>query len=520
MPTLDWIGKEAVRQHHHEVPFHLLREVPDLGAGDPEAGNLLVQGDNLVALKALMPTHAGTVKCVYIDPPYNTGNEGWVYNDNVNSPAIRAWLDRAVGKEAEDLGRHDKWLCMMYPRLVLLRELLADDGSLWMSLDDNEVHHARAVLDEVFGAQNFVASFVWEKRTTRENRAAFSTNHDHILCYGADRFRFEETRGELPLNEEVLSRYANPDDDPRGDWQSVSLNAQAGHGTESQFYTITLPSGRSLDPPPGRCWIVTQPNLDELIADGRVWFGHEGNNAPRQKKFLSESERGLTPHTLWTAEEVGTNDSAKKEFIAMLPEVDSSLVTPKPTDLVQRIVRVATVPGDLVLDSFAGSGTTGHAVLKQNAEDGGDRRFILVEMEDDVARPVTAERLRRAIDGYPFEGKDRTELYRQKVTVTSFKKGTDHYAKAQAIKDERAGDFDAFEQKVEKGHFVLYGVNKIKAKKEGLGGGFDFYEIGEPVYDADGRLNEAVPYEALGRYAYYAQTGRPAQRRRRRSLHR
>ena len=514
MPTLDWIGKEAVRQHHREVPFHLLREVPDGGAGDPDAGNLLVQGDNLVALKALLPTHAGTVKCVYIDPPYNTGNEGWVYNDNVNSPAIRAWLDRAVGKEAEDLGRHDKWLCMMYPRLVLLRELLAEDGSLWMSLDDNEVHHARSMLDEVFGAQCFVADVIWEKADSpRMDAKLFSVRHDHTLVVAKNPEVWSVNRLKADLSD-LPSHYNKTTDDGRI-YYLKPLRAMGGEGDSREarpnlYYAIQSPDGTEVYPVRSDgsdgAWRWGEPKVT-AESDRIEWVNGDNGWAPYYRIY-ADSGSGRPPETIWPHAEVGSNRTSKAELNEIVDST-GSFNTPKPLALLQRILEVATDPGDLVLDSFAGSGTTGHAVLKQNAEDGGDRRFILVEMEDDVARPVTAERLRRAVGGYPYKGKDRTELYRQKVTVTSFKKGTDHYAKAQAIKEAREGDFDAFEQKIEKGHFVLYGVKTVEAKKEGLGGGFRFFEIGEPVYDADGRLNDAVPHDALGRYAYYAQTGRP-----------
>jgi adenine-specific DNA-methyltransferase len=235
MPTLNWIGKEAVVNHHQQVPFHLLKDVPELACGEPGDGNLIVQGDNLVALKALLPYYAGQVKCIYIDPPYNTGNEGWAYNDNVNSPVIREWLGKVVGKEGETLDRHDRWLCMMYPRLVLLKQFLREDGAIFVSIDDNEVASLRLLIDEVFGAGNFAATFIWEKRTTRENRRVFSFSHDYIICYARNLPAFEMTRGELPLSQEVKDRHKNPDGDPRGAWQSVAVTAQAGHGTASQF---------------------------------------------------------------------------------------------------------------------------------------------------------------------------------------------------------------------------------------------------------------------------------------------
>ena len=399
MPTLNWIGKDAVVKHHKDVPFRLLEPVPELSCGDAASGNLIVQGDNLHALKALLPRYAGQVKCIYIDPPYNTGNEGWAYNDNVNSPEIRKWLGAVVGKEGETLDRHDRWLCMMYPRLVLLRQFLRDDGAIFVSIDDNEVATLRLLMDEIFGAGNFVATFIWQKRTTRENRRAFSFSHDYILCFGKNAAKFEATRGELPTNQNVIDRHKNPDKDSRGPWQSVAITAQAGHGTASQFYTITTPGGRKIDPPHGNCWRFTQNKLNELISDNRIYFGSSGKNVPRQKKFLSEAIRGLTPETIWHADEVGTTDHATKTVIDILGNT-ATFETPKSTGLLQRILQIATVKDSLILDSFAGSGTTGHAVLKQNAADGGTRRFILVEMDEKIAANVTAERVRRVTQGY------------------------------------------------------------------------------------------------------------------------
>ena len=463
MSTLDWIGKKAVLSHHHQVPFRLLKDVPDLACGEPGDGNLIVQGDNLVALKALLPYYAGQVKCIYIDPPYNTGNEGWVYNDNVNSPIIRAWLDEtlkgnAVGKEGEDLSRHDKWLCMIYPRLALLRQFLRDNGAIFISLDDNEIGPLRLIMDEVFGARNFATTFIWEKRTTRENRRVFSFSHDYVLCYAKSLEAFEKVRGTLPLTDEVKGRYSNPDNDPRGDWQSISLNAQAGHGTPEQFYTLVTPGGRKLDPPPGRCWAVTERRLKELITDNRVWFGKSGNNAPRLKKFLSETMKGLTPHTLWRADEVGTTDSATKALMDIFGG-DARFDSPKPVELVERILYIATQPGDLVLDSFAGSGTTGHAVLKlnQTVPDKEPRRFILVEMEPKIAREVTAERVRRVAEGYK---------------------------------------------------------NAKGEKAEGLSGGFRYCELGEPLFDEEGKIRETVSFADLARHVYFTETGEPLPRER------
>ncbi|MEI6349789.1 MAG: site-specific DNA-methyltransferase [Verrucomicrobiota bacterium] len=459
MPTLNWIGKDAVVNHHQQVPFHLLKDVPELACGEPGDGNLIVQGDNLVALKALLPYYAGQVKCIYIDPPYNTGNEGWAYNDNVNSPVIREWLGKTVGKEGETLDRHDRWLCMMYPRLALLRQFLREDGAIFISLDDNEVAALRVLMDEIFGGGNFIATFVWEKRTTRENRRVFSFKHDFVICYAKVKSNFEAVRNKLPYTEAVRGRFKNPDNDPRGVWQSVSLAAQEGHATESQFYTIVTPSGRILIPPAGNCWRVTVERFCELLADDRVWFGKHGKNVPRRKVFLRESGEELVPETIWTAAECGTTDTATKVLNEVFGGSSGFATTPKPPELIERILQISTNPGDLVLDSFAGSGTTGHAILKLNqaTPDTESRRFILVEMEPQIARNITAERVRRVAQGYQS-------------------------AKTGCI--------------------------------EGLGGTFRYCELGEPLFDEGGRIRDTVRFADLARHVYFTETGEPLPRER------
>ncbi len=500
MPALDWIGKDAVIDHHRRVPYRLLQDVPEAGAGDLDAGNLIVEGDNLEALKALLPRYAGRVDCIYIDPPYNTGNEGWAYNDNVNSPQIRAWLGEVV--DAEKLSRHDRWLCMMYPRLMLLRELLAETGSFWISLDDNENHHARAVLDEAFGESRFVANVIWQKRTSRENRAAIGTSHDHVLVYSpAGPLRWKKNRNLLP---ESGDDYSNPDDDPRGPWKSIPFSAQGYRS--NQMYKITTPTGIELDPPDDRCWGATKPVFDQYMAEGRVYFPRGGDGIPRIKMYPDEAE-GLVPTTLWFAEEVATTQEAKKEFMSVLPELDSSTVTPKPTRLIQRVLQVATGPDALVLDAFAGSGTTAHAVLKQNALDGGQRRFILVEMEPEVARPVTAERVRRAVEGYSFTGSRKEELMREKVTLTKLRKAEKLLAKAEAVAEEQADRFDAVKQTVKDGYLVVTGERKETKRVDGLGSGFRYATLGPPLLDESGGLNPAVSYDELAWLVFYLATG-------------
>ena len=420
---LSWHGKHEARRSALEPSTGTL--LPDLQRSENWASsrNVFVEGDNLEVLKLLQRAYAAKAKVVYIDPPYNTGKD-FVYPDNFRD-GVREYL-KYVGEMTADGTRvttnpknggrfHSRWLSMMLPRLVLARELLAEDGTIWVSIDDNELHHTIALCAEVFGPENHVGTFIWQKRTTRENRAVFSTNHDYVVCFARDAACFQAARNLLPMTDEVRSRYENPDNDPRGPWQSVSLNAQAGHATRAQFYALITPSGRQVEPPAGRCWIVTKERMEQLIADNRVWFGAHGDNVPRRKSFLSEAKDGLTPHTLWLADEVGTNDSAKKHLVRLFGGKEP-YDTPKPVELIRRILQIATASNsnDLVIDFFAGSGTTGEAVWAQNREDGGNRRFILVQIptptEDDHGSlsEVSRARLRAALSlsssAQPTEG--------------------------------------------------------------------------------------------------------------------
>jgi len=402
MPTLNWIGKEAVVNHHLQVPFHLLKDVPSLACGEPGDGNLIVQGDNLVALKALLPYYVGQVKCVSIDPPYNTGNENWVYNDNVNSPIIRDWLGKTVGREGETLDRHDRWLCMMYPRLALLRQFLRQDGSIFISIDDNEVQSLRYVMDEIFGASNFVATILWQKVFAPKNTARhYSEDHDYVVMYAKNANNWRPNL--VTRSDQAKDRYKNPDNDPRGPWTSGDLQARNSYSEGT--YPITCPSGRVIPGPgKGMYWRVSKDKFAEMDRDKRIYWGSKGDNMPRIKRFLSEVKEGVTPQTLWMHNEVGHTQEAKKELLSVL-EFESSaevFITPKPTRLIERVIQIASNPGDLMLDSFAGSGTTGHAVLKLNQATPNEepRRFILVEIEPKIAQEVTAERVRRVAEGY------------------------------------------------------------------------------------------------------------------------
>lgn len=398
MPSLYFKGKVFVENHHLAVPFHELLPVRSKGLSATASlhDNLIVEGDNLAALKALLPTYHGKVKCIYIDPPYNTGNEAWAYNDNVNSPMMRDWLGKVVDRD--DLTRHDKWCCMMLPRLKLLRELLRDDGVIFVSVDDNEVHRLRCLMDEVFGEKNFVATTIWEKVYSPKNSAKyFSENHDFIVVYARSKEQFKLRL--LPRTEEANARYNNPDNDPRGPWKPGDLSARNPYS--KGVYTITCPGGRVIKgPPAGRYWVVSEDKFWNLGADNRVWWGEDRNQVPAIKRFLSEVKQGLVPKTIWTYKEVSHTQGAKKTLLQIFPDDFPDFTTTKPVELLSRILRLSTEKDSIILDSFAGSGTTAHAVLALNKEDGGRRRFVLVECEDYVDS-ITAERVRRVIKGVP-----------------------------------------------------------------------------------------------------------------------
>ena len=393
MPTLDFKGKQHIYAHHLTVPYRPL--VPDADKScnpSDEDDNLIIHGDNLHALKALLPRYAGRVKCIYIDPPYNTGNENWIYNDKVNSPLMKAWLKENATVDGEDLERHDKWLCMMWPRLHLLKELLAEDGVIFISIDDNEQHHLRLLMNEIFGESNFVANFVWNHRRSSQNDIDISLSHSHILCYALSRPEFSFIAGSVDE-----SSFSNPDNDPRGPWVADPMDAP--NIRENLTYEIVNPNtGKVYLPPIGRCWRFSKERFEEAMNDNRIVFGRTGRARPQYKRFLSEAQaRGRNVSTIW--DDVSTATDATREMIEMFGR-GQTFPTPKPTSLLQKIVRISIGPDAIVLDSFAGSGTTAHAVLALNKEDGGSRKFILVECED-YADSITAERVRRVVSGVP-----------------------------------------------------------------------------------------------------------------------
>lgn len=427
MPTLEFKGKQFVYSHHLSVPFRELKvevdkSLPAQGQAPSLDDNLIIHGDNLEALKALLPTHAGKVDCIFIDPPYNTGNEGWCYNDNVRSPLMQEWLKKSANPvDKEDLERHDKWLCMMWPRLVLLRELLSEKGSIWITLDDNEAQRFKIILDEIFGENNFVTSCLWQKVFSPKNTAQyFSEDHDYILVYAKNKVDWRPNL--LDRTDEMEARYSNPDNDPNGPWTSGDLSARNFYSEGT--YSITCPSGRVISgPPKGTYWRVSKENFEKLNSQGKIWWGANGDNQPRLKRYLSEVKEGRVPQTLWLNKDVGHTQDAKKELLEIM-EFDTSndvFITPKPSTLIDRVIELATDIDSVVLDSFAGSGTTAHSVLKSNFKDNGNRKFILIECED-YADTLTAERVRRVINGYPFSGTQRDELLSEKITWSVFEK--------------------------------------------------------------------------------------------------
>ena len=406
MPTLQFKGKNIIWNHHLAVPFHTLDEVPELHYNPEKAnGNMIIEGDNLIALKALLPQFAGRIKCIYIDPPYNTGNENWVYNDKVNSPLINEWIGKQVG--IDDLTRHDKWLFMISPRLKLLRDLLSDDGAIFISMDDNEQHRLRLILDEIFGEENFVANIMWQKKYAASNDVTgVAAMHDFIVMYQkTDKFN----RNLFPRTEKQDMLYKNNDRDGKGPWRSDNLLVKT-YSANSVFPIINPNTGKVYTPPKGSSWRGSKETIEQWLKENRIFFGKDGKGAPQLKRYLSEVQQGVVPNTWWNFEYAGHNDAANKELTSILGE-KKLFDTPKPTSLIKLILQLSTKINSLILDSFAGSGTTMHAVMDLNKEDGGNRKCIMVQMTEateaepdkNICKDITRERVQRAIDKYGYD---------------------------------------------------------------------------------------------------------------------
>jgi adenine-specific DNA-methyltransferase len=452
MPTLDWIGKKAVVNHHRQVPYRLIHCDKTNSVGDPDAGNLLVQGDNLDALKALLPYYAGKVKCIYIDPPYNTGNESWIYNDKVNSPEINAWLGRAVGREAEDLSRHDKWLCMMYPRLRLLKDFLSEDGSIWISIDDNEVHGLKLILDEIFGRRNFISNVIWQKKYAPANDALWlSESHDHIVVYALSKDVWRPNK--LTRTDKANAAYKNPDGDERGVWKPGDYTcAKNADERPNLFYPVFNPNtGQEIWPSRSRVWGYGKDEHERHVAEKLIWWGKTGRNAvPSLKRFRNKlRSEGTNAQTVWLWDEVSHTQDGRKEQLSLIP--DDPFPTPKPEKLIQRIIELASEHGDLILDTFAGSGTTGAVAHKIG------RKHIGVEMGDHAVTHIVP-RYRKVIDG-----------------------------------DDTGG------------------ISEVVGWEGG--GGFRFCTLGEPLFDADGNVSEAVTFPDLAAHIFFCDTGSPLPKR-------
>ncbi len=489
MPTLDWIGKRAVVNHHREVPYRLIHCDKDKSVGDPDAGNLLVQGDNLEALKALLPYYAGKVKCIYIDPPYNTGNEGWVYNDKVNSPEMQAWLGNVVGKEAEDLSRHDKWLCMMYPRLRLLKEFLTEDGVLIVSIDDFEVAALRFLLNEIFGSTNFIAQIIWDK--TRKNDAKlFSVGHEYAVVFARNaaflramktvwrepkpgaaeilvQYRTWQKKGLTPaeIQNELRAWYKTLDDehpskklsrhkwvDENGIWRDRDLSWPGGGGPR---YDVIHPTTGKPCKVPERGWGFATPQaFQELIDAGLILFREDETQPPMLKSYLSKDSEAEDGSATVMGSVIYRQAQVSAKAHKAIFDGKTVFENPKDHEVISRLISYVSEHDSIVMDSFGGSGTTGHSVLEGNVVQAAQRKFILIEIDSRIADEITAERLRRVIQGYNKDGDPKLPV-------------------------------------------------------EGLGSGFRFCTLGDPLFDEYGVLNPDVTFPDLAAHVFFCETGSP-----------
>lgn len=503
MPYIDWMGKSDVVNHHKKIPYKTIECKEEIG--DIDTQNMIIKGDNLLALKSLLPYYASSVKMIYIDPPYNTGNTSWVYNDNMDSPLIKKWLEKTVN--AEDLSRSDKWLCMMYPRLKLLRELLKEDGVIFISIDDAEVAHLRMICDEIFGGENFIANILWKKKTNGNNMGYIPSVHDHILVFAKSINSVDEKNLGLPMNEEYIKKnYSNPDNHPKGLWTTMDLSA---NHKGPNFQIINPITGEKHFPSDGRYWVFNEEEVLKRIQDGRIIFGKNGNAKPVQRIFLKDrKERKFKTETWWDNHGMNSDGTSElKDIFGISKLFDHS----KPSKLLLNIVGIATENDDIILDSFAGSGTTAHAVLEQNAQDSGNRKFILIETMD-YAKDITAERVKRVVEGYSFIGKDKTTLYEKKLTTTDIlnpEKMQKLSIEALKIIEEKKDEFDKIEKTFKDNSLKIDGIKDIKSFKEGIGGGFKYCELSEDIFDEFGELNPKLTFAQIAKHIYFVEFKKP-----------
>lgn len=420
MYQFTWPGKQEARREAARPTTKTLRPVVEDSVDWDNTQNLYIEGDNLEVLKLLQKSYMGKVKMIYIDPPYNTGND-FVYDDDF--AVSQDDYDLFAG-DVDELGNryrkntdsnarfHSDWCSMIYSRLMVARSLLAEDGVIFISIDDHEQKNIRNICDEIFGESNFI----WEKRLNRENRKEVSSRHDYILCYIKQKSEQQRSLLLLPMNEKALSNYGNPDNDPRGLWKSDPAHAQAGHGTKAQFYTLTAPNGKKHDLPSGRCWLYTEPVMNEAIKENRIWFGKDGNGVPRIKTYLNAKERGLTPESLLFAKDVSTNEIAKNELKRLFDGI-AVFETPKPVELLKYFAIIASKSGDIILDFFSGSSATAHAVMQLNAEDEGNRKYIMVQLPEET--PEDSEARKAGYNTIPEIAKERIRRAGKKIKEES-----------------------------------------------------------------------------------------------------
>lgn len=433
-----WFGKSAAKRNAFTPTRATLHYDEKRSVNAETTENIIIEGENLEVLKVLTSSYRNKVKCIYIDPPYNTG-EDRVYKDNYYESKEQYWERSEHGTNIDTNsnteGRyHSSWLDLMYSRLLIARNLLKEDGVIFISIDDHEIHHLHKLCDEIFFEDNFVANIVWQKRTSPDARCNLGPAHDYILVYAKNIEKLKPTLNKIELTEERASEYKNPDNDPRGKWASVDITGQTGHATESQFYTITTPAGIEYTPPIGRCWALSKETFNDLVKDNRIWFGTDGTSRPRKKNFLSEVD-GVNAWTWWTNKEVGHNQEAAKELKELLGAADI-FDNPKPTKLLSKIFEIATKENDIILDFFAGSGTTGHSVVKLNNQQLAHRKFILVQIPEftDKKSPaykagyktiseITIARNKAVVERYQkeSEGKILDEEYKLQLNQLGFK---------------------------------------------------------------------------------------------------
>ena len=557
MPTLNWIGKDKVVNHHLDVPFYTLEHQYGFRGDNPDdksetcSGNMIIHGDNLIALKALLPEFEGRVNCAYFDPPYNTGEEKWVYNDNVNDPHIRKWLGEVVGKEGEDLSRHDKWLCMMYPRLVLVHKLLHPQGVAFISIDDNEYTNLKAICDEIFGKNCFVAKVTWQNNYSIRNDAhGIPYDTDNILVYSKEP---DWSPNHLERTTEMDARYVNYDQDCLS-YKVTPIHAPGANTHKSMVYAIQHPlTGVLMYPPKGRHWKDGQDNLKKelekwvpyekrVIDDKDVrqdicgdvveeevcalmlkepleissqlfksryaskpwpkyFFLSNGQGSIQSKTYLDPT-KGKVVSTLWKYEDVGTNVEATNELKEIFAN-GKKFDTPKPTRLIERILDIATDDDSIVLDCFAGSGTTAHAVLMTNQKKHSNRRFILIELMD-YADTTTAYRVKKAITGYDAKMKHEVEIYNKKLTIKNLPHYAQYLEEAKAVTEREQGNYSEISQpKLVDNSIKVTAIRVSNGRVDGLGGSFDYYELGLEVDE-----------EKIRQYIYYTETRQPLHRQR------